>query len=238
MQYSTPCRYSWVALSGRYDRQSEIMTMATDDIRQINLALQGGGSHGAFTWGVLDRLLEDGRLKFAAVSGTSAGAMNAVALADGWARDGSEGARERLHVFWRAVAAKGRFSPVQRMPWDVFWGNWSVENTPGFVWFDLMSRAFSPYAANPFNVNPLRDVVENEIDFDNLKSPSAIKVFISATNVETGQLRVFSDGEISADAGDGLGLPAADFPCRRNRWRALLGRRLWRQSGDLAVLPR
>jgi NTE family protein len=83
------------------------MTMAADDIRQINLALQGGGSHGAFTWGVLDRLLEDGRLKFAAVSGTSAGAMNAVALADGWARGGSDGARERLHAFWRAVAIKG-----------------------------------------------------------------------------------------------------------------------------------
>ena len=174
--------------------------MAANDIKPINLALQGGGSHGAFTWGVLDRLLEDGRLKFAAVSGTSAGAMNAVALADGWARGGSEGARERLQAFWRAVAVKGRFSPVQRMPWDVFWGKWSVENTPGFAWFDLMSRAFSPYAANPFNINPLRDVVENEINFDNLKAPNAIKVFVSATNVETGQLRVFNDGEIGADA--------------------------------------
>jgi NTE family protein len=176
------------------------MMMAANDIRPINLALQGGGSHGAFTWGVIDRLLEDGRLKFAAVSGTSAGAMNAVALADGWARGGSDGARERLHAFWRAVAVKGRFSPVQRMPWDVFWGNWSVENTPGFAWFDLMSRAFSPYAANPFNINPLRDVVENEINFDNLKAPNAVKVFVSATNVETGQLRVFNDGEIGADA--------------------------------------
>lgn len=168
--------------------------------KSINLALQGGGSHGAFTWGVLDRLLEDGRLKFAAVSGTSAGAMNAVALSDGWVRGGSDGARERLAAFWRAVALKGRFSPVQRMPWDVFWGNWSVDNTPGFLWFEAVSRILSPYAANPLNINPLRDVVEQEINFDNLHKPNAIKVFVSATNVETGQPRVFSDGEISADA--------------------------------------
>lgn len=168
--------------------------------KQINLALQGGGSHGAFTWGVLDRILEDGRLKFAAVSGTSAGAMNAVALSDGWVRGGSDGARERLESFWRAVANKGRFSPVQRMPWDVFWGNWSVENTPGFLWFDTVSRIFSPYVANPMNINPLRDVVEREIDFGNLRKSTAIKVFVSATNVETGQPRVFSDGEIGVDA--------------------------------------
>lgn len=177
-----------------------MMMTSNGDSRQINLALQGGGSHGAFTWGVLDRLLEDGRLKFAAVSGTSAGAMNAVALADGWARGGPDGARERLRAFWRAVASKGRFSPVQRMPWDIFLGNWSIENSPGFLWFDAVSRVFSPYTANPLNINPLRDVVEREINFDNLRAPNAIKVFVSATNVETGQPRIFSGGEISADA--------------------------------------
>ena len=125
------------------------------DKKPINIALQGGGSHGAFSWGVLDRLIEDGRLEFAAISGTSAGAMNAVALADGWVRGGADGARQKLYDFWRAVAQKGRFSPVQRTPWDVAWGNWSVENTPGYIWYDAVSRMLSPYVANPLNLNPL-----------------------------------------------------------------------------------
>ena len=167
--------------------------------KPVNVALQGGGSHGAFTWGVLDRLLEDGRLDLAAISGTSAGAMNAVAFAHGWAKGGPEGAREKLSDFWRAVARTGRFSPVRRMPWDVLWGNWSVENTPGYQWFDAFSRVFSPYSANPFNHNPLRDVVRAEIDFDLVRRCASPKLFVSATNVETGQLRVFETGEITLD---------------------------------------
>lgn len=167
--------------------------------KPVNIALQGGGSHGAFTWGVLDRLLEDGRLDIAAISGTSAGAMNAVALAHGWARNGAEGAREKLHDFWRAVARQGRFSPVRRMPWDVLWGNWSVENTPGYLWFDAFSRIFSPYSANPFNHNPLRDVVRAEIDFELVRRCAGPRLFVSATNVETGQLRVFETQEITLD---------------------------------------
>lgn len=167
--------------------------------KKINIALQGGGSHGAFTWGVLDRLLEDDRLDIVAVSGTSAGAMNAVALADGFVRAGAEGARAKLEDFWRAVARKGRFSPVQRTPWDMLWGNWSIENSPGYLWFDTMSRVVSPYLANPLGLNPLRDVIESEIDFDNVRCCEAMQVFISATNVETGQIRVFSDGEIDRD---------------------------------------
>jgi NTE family protein len=167
--------------------------------KRVNIALQGGGSHGAFTWGVLDRLLEDGRLELAAISGTSAGAMNAVALADGWVRGGAEGARERLAEFWKAVARKGRFSPVQRSPWDMLLGNWSIDSSPGYLWFDALSRVLSPYAANPFNFNPLREVVEQEIRFDNVRSGSAIKLFISTTNVETGKLRVFAGEELNAD---------------------------------------
>jgi NTE family protein len=167
--------------------------------KPVNIALQGGGSHGAFSWGVLDRLLEDGRLDFAAVSGTSAGAMNAVAMADGWVRGGADGARQKLADFWRAVGRTGRFSPVRRSPWDMLWGNWSVENTPGYLWFDSMSRLFSPYLANPYNINPLRDVVRAEIDFDNVRACKALKLFLSATNVETGQLRVFETEEIDED---------------------------------------
>ena len=183
------------------------MDMKTDDERRneepsgkpINIALQGGGSHGAFSWGVLDALLEDGRLDIAAISGTSAGAMNAVALADGWSQGGREGARERLESFWRAVGTVGRFSPVQRMPWDVLWGNWSVEHSPGYQWFDAVSRAISPYVANPFGSNPLRDVVKRQIDFERVRSADGPKLFISATNVETGQIRVFEKREVTAD---------------------------------------
>lgn len=166
---------------------------------KVNLALQGGGSHGAFAWGVLDRLLEDGRVEFAAISGTSAGAMNAVALVDGYVRGGREGARERLLSFWRAVGRAGRFSPVMRTPWDRLWGNWSVENSPGYLWFDSFSRLVSPYLANPLNINPLRDVVRSEIDFDNVRSCEAMKLFVSATNVETGKIRIFGTPEITVD---------------------------------------
>lgn len=167
--------------------------------KTVNVALQGGGSHGAFSWGVLDCLLEDGRLDIAAISGTSAGAMNAVALADGWVRGGADGARAKLRDFWRSVARKGRFSPVQRMPWDVALGNWSVENTPGYLWFEAMSRTVSPYAANPLNINPLRDVVEHEIDFSRVRACDAIQLFVSATNVHTGKLKVFSTADLSLD---------------------------------------
>ncbi|PHP66063.1 patatin [Zhengella mangrovi] len=167
--------------------------------RPVNLALQGGGSHGAFTWGVLDRLLEDDRIAFDAVSGTSAGAMNAVALADGWVRGGREGARERLGAFWRAVGMKGRFSPFQRTPWDMLLGNWSVANNPAYMVFDFMSRMVSPAMANPLGINPLREVVETEIDFDNVRACESMTLFISATSVQTGQLKVFTDGHIDAD---------------------------------------
>jgi NTE family protein len=167
--------------------------------KPINLALQGGGSHGAFTWGVLDALLEDGRLTFEGVSGTSAGAMNAVALVDGWVRDGADGARESLHDFWYAVSKKGRFSPVQRTPLDILWGNWSFEYSPSYRSFDLFSRMFSPYDLNPLDLNPLRDVVEKQIDFDRVHHCADIKTFISATNVWTGKARVFNTPELSAD---------------------------------------
>ncbi len=170
-----------------------------DLAKPINIALQGGGSHGAFSWGVLDALLEDGRLEFSAISGTSAGAMNAVALADGWSRGGRDGARQKLHDFWRAVGRAGVFSPVQRSPWDILWGNWSVENTPGYMWFDALSRVVSPYLANPFNHNPLYEAIRKEIDFERVRGGEAPRLFISATNVETGQLRVFDTKEITAE---------------------------------------
>ncbi len=167
--------------------------------KPINLALQGGGAHGAFTWGVLDRLLEDDRLQIEAISGTSAGAMNAVVVADGLMRDGAEGAREGLAHFWKAVSEAGRTSPIQRSPIDVFMGNWSLDNSPTYLFFDLFSRVASPYETNPLNINPLKDLIESVVDFDVVRSCDRMKVFVSATNVETGRVKVFDRHQLTAD---------------------------------------
>ncbi|MDX1605961.1 MAG: patatin-like phospholipase family protein, partial [Candidatus Competibacterales bacterium] len=166
----------------------------------VNLALQGGGAHGAYTWGVLDRLLDDGRVRIEGLSGTSAGAMNAVVLADGMRRGGPEGAREALHDFWRGVSdAASVMSPVQRTPLDVFLGNWNLYHSPGYLWLDLLSRLASPSDINPLNLNPLRDLVERLVDFDSARHCERIKLFVSATNVRTGRIRVFERERIDAD---------------------------------------
>jgi len=165
----------------------------------VNLALQGGGAHGAFTWGVLDRILEDGRLQIAGVSGTSAGAMNAVALADGYTRDGPEGARTALDHFWRAMSEGAKNSPLKRMPYDMLTGNWGLENNPFYHALDALSRVASPYQLNPMNINPLRDLVEESIDFNMVRNCTAFKLFISATNVESGKVKVFRRAELTAD---------------------------------------
>jgi len=167
--------------------------------KSINLALQGGGAHGAFTWGVLDRLLADERLEIAAISGTSAGAMNAVALADGFVRGGASGAREKLAAFWKAVSESARFSPVRRSLVDRLLGSWSLDRSPGYHAFDSLTRAVSPYQLNPLNMNPLRDLLAESIDFDCVRSCQAIRLFISATNVETGRVKVFHGAELNAD---------------------------------------
>lgn len=167
--------------------------------KSVNLALQGGGAHGAFTWGVLDRLLEDERLVFEGISGTSAGAMNAVVLAEGHRKDGREGARAALEKFWRAISHDGRLSPVQRGIMDRLLGNWSFDNNPMFLALDVASRFVSPYDFNPFNINPLREILESEVDFAALRASRDIQLFLSATNVRTGKVRIFRQGEISPD---------------------------------------
>lgn len=168
--------------------------------RAVNLALQGGGAHGAFTWGVLDRLLQDERLSFDGLSGTSAGAMNAVAFASGFERDGRDGARESLQKFWRAVSRDGRMSPIQRGLMDRLLGNWSLDHNPAFLALDVASRFLSPYDLNPFNINPLREILEREIDFGAIRTCKSLKLFIAATNVHTGKARIFRNEEISPDA--------------------------------------
>jgi NTE family protein len=164
----------------------------------IDLALQGGGSHGAFTWGVLDRLLEEPWLEIVAISGTSAGAMNAAVLADGWTEGGSEGARAALDAYWKRVSRAAAFSPLQRTPFDRLTGRWTLDSSPVFLAMDLMTRIFSPYDLNPRGFNPLRDILAESIDFTRL-ARSPIKVFITATNVRTGRGHIFRNPEITAD---------------------------------------
>ncbi len=164
----------------------------------IDLALQGGGAHGAFTWGVLDRLLDESRLRIDGISGTSAGAMNAAVLTFGMAKGGAEGAREALAVFWRKVSEAALMSPLRRTPLDILFGRWTLDYSPAFIAMDLASRLFSPYDLSLGNYNPLRDILAECIDFSLLAS-SPIKLFITATNVRTGRGRVFRNAEITPD---------------------------------------
>jgi NTE family protein len=173
--------------------------MASAAAKPLNLALQGGGSHGALTWGVLDRLLEDERIAIAETSGTSAGAMNAVVLADGHARGGREGAREALSAFWKAVSDAARFSPAQRSWWDRMSGRYSLDRSPGFLMMEGIGRLFSPYELNPFDINPLRDLLVAQVDFRRVNAPGGIVTHLTATNVRTGLPRVFDTGEITAE---------------------------------------
>jgi NTE family protein len=174
------------------------MTDARAEPKYINLALQGGGSHGAFSWGVLDRLLEDPRVQIEGITGASAGAMNAVALAAGFADGDREEARASLRRFWTGVLEAAQESPLKRTPIETLLSGWGMDTSPAYLMFDLVTRVASPYDFNPFNLNPLRDLVIQLIDFDRVRK-SKVKVFISATNVETGRARVWDKKELTAD---------------------------------------
>jgi NTE family protein len=168
--------------------------------KPINLALQGGGAHGAFTWGVLDHLLEDGRLTIDGFSGASAGAVNAVILADGLARGGPDAARQRLAEFWRDVSYDGALPAAQRAVLDRLMSFVPAVGSPVQAWVDAWTRFLSPYDLNPLNINPLKDLIERFVDFEALRKCEDLRLFVSATNVHTGALRVFSREEITADA--------------------------------------
>lgn len=168
--------------------------------KSVNLALQGGGAHGAFGWGVLDRLLEEESLAFDGVSATSAGAMNAALLAYGLSSGGREGAKTALANFWRKIANSARLSPLQPTLIDRMMHNHSLELSPAFMMMDIMTRVFSPYETNPYNYNPLRKALEAVVDFEKLRAESPVKLFLSATNVRQGKVRVFKNEEITADA--------------------------------------
>jgi NTE family protein len=161
-----------------------------------DLGLQGGGAHGAFTWGVLDRLLEEPWLKYDGISGTSAGAMNAAVMIDGYAAGGADGARQALERFWRAVSDAARFSPIQRGPLEVITGSWTLDYSPMFVAMDMAARLVSPYDLNPAGTNPLEQILDEQIDFDRLRQ-APIKLFVTATNVRTGRGRVFRNADVT-----------------------------------------
>src|SRR5215216_3802230 len=192
-------------------------------VRTINLALQGGGAHGAFTWGVLDRLLEEETIEFEGISATSAGAMNATVMAHGMTVGGRDGAKTALRDFWRRISHAALFSPLQPSLFDRLTHNHGLENSPAHLVFDILSRLLSPYQLNPLNHNPLRQPLEAVVDFERLNRGSAIKLFLSATNVRTCKVRIFTCAELTADA---------------DRRRGLLGRRLHGQPRHLpADLP-
>jgi NTE family protein len=165
----------------------------------VDFALQGGGAHGAFTWGVLDRALEEPRMQIEGISGTSAGAMNGAVLADGYAEGGPEGARAALERFWRRVSRAAALSPFQRGPLDILTGRWTLDYSPAFLAAEMAARMFSPYDLGIAALNPLRDILAESIDFDRLRA-SPIRIFVTATNVQTGRGRVFHNDELSPDA--------------------------------------
>src|SRR5690606_513472 len=164
----------------------------------VDLALQGGGAHGAFTWGVLDRLLEEPAIQIDGISGTSAGAMNAAVLADGYAVGGRDSAREALEDFWAQVSWAAMFSPLQRSPLDILMGRWTMDTSPAFIAFDMMARLFSPYDLNPHGANPLREMLCRCIHPERMVN-GPIRLFVTATNVSTGQGRVFRNAELTPD---------------------------------------
>jgi NTE family protein len=164
----------------------------------VNLALQGGGSHGAFTWGVLDRLLEEERLGFEGISATSAGAVNAVVLADGLAAGGRTGAREALRAYWQqvsALSARGIFKPSL---FDKRNSDFGLEHSLGF-WFLKMTYLTSPYQMNPFNYNPLKELITQTINFERVRKQTILKLFLCATNVQTAKLEIFPGKDLQVE---------------------------------------
>ncbi len=166
----------------------------------VTLGLQGGGSHGAFTWGVLDRLLEDGRIGIEGISGASAGAMNAVVCAHGFTIGGREGARQALQDFWEAVAFKAPFHSMAEDTSPLVGEGLQASTAPALKALLFLTRFFSPYQLNPFDVNPLRDILVSQLDFERLRSDCRMALFIAATRVSTGTLRLFRTRELTLDA--------------------------------------
>ena len=160
---------------------------------RLNLALQGGGAHGAFTWGVLDALLEDPRIRFDGLSGSSAGAMNAVVLADGWMKGGRDGARAGLAAFWGAMGKQLPAVMVTQAASD------SISLSPASKLLAQWAGYFSPSQLNPFDLNPLRDLLAQQVDFPGLRAHAPFKLFVAATHANSGNLRIFREAELTLE---------------------------------------
>ncbi len=171
--------------------------------KKINLGLQGGGAHGAFAWGVLDYLLEDGRLEIDGLSATSAGSVNAAVLTSGLVNNDKDEARQKLHEFWLAISQSQNGSMLSSSynlhNFSDEAAEYSLSNSPFYKMFDLVSHVMSPYQFNPFNINPLKEIIEKHVDFDAINKNKKIKLFLCATNVETCKVKIFSTPDISVD---------------------------------------
>ncbi len=187
----------------RLPKPAESMSSGTrQGVKTVNLALQGGGSHGAYTWGVLDALLEDERIAIAAISGASAGAMNAVVLACGMDEGGREGARHKLERFWRSVSAEGSLAPISRKlvdAWLAACGRFLPTDRWLGAWTDAFLDLASPYEFNPLNVNPVRAHLAAVVDFERLRATDDLQLFVAATNVRTGRGEIFRRGVLTVD---------------------------------------
>ena len=195
MRQKTALRFN---LHSPSSSKNEVVVAVERDAILVDLALQGGGAHGAFTWGVLDRLLQEPWLQIDGISGTSAGAMNAAILVAGHAQGGADGARMALERFWRSVSEAAKFSPFRRGPFETLLGQWTLDYSPFYVAMDMLARVVSPYDLNPGGANPLSRILAAHLDFARL-AQAPIKLFVTATNVRTGQGRVFRNNEITPE---------------------------------------
>jgi len=168
--------------------------------KRLSLALQGGGAHGAFTWGVLERLMSDGRIFIDGISGTSAGAMNAVVFTDGFLHGHQQGAIAALHEFWHRVSEGAMVPMTLARAMAPLHRQWNMDETPGFQLLDAVTRMFSPYQLNPLDIHPLREILVDLVDFESLRERSDINLFVAATNVRTCKLKVFRTPEITVDS--------------------------------------
>jgi NTE family protein len=169
------------------------------EVKALNLALQGGGAHGAFTWGVLDRILEEDKLAIDGISATSAGAMNAALLVYGMEMGGKQEARKLLENFWKRISQAAAMTPLQPSIFDKMMGMRDFTLSPTFAAMEFMTRLFSPYQLNVFDINPFRDLLDEMIDYKALRQAKSIKLFVNATNVLTGKVRVFKGSEMTLD---------------------------------------
>ena len=166
--------------------------------KTVNLALQGGGSHGAFAWGVLDRLLEEERLAIEGITATSAGAVNAVTLAYGLSTGGCEEAKKALEFLWKRISniASNMLTPSV---FDHLYGSFGLDHSPSYIVLNTLSEFFSPYQLNPFNYGPLKNLLEEMVDFEQLRKQAVVKLFLCATNVRTSKMKVFGRDEICVE---------------------------------------